>query len=128
MPQVIIDASKVVRKIPLNPIWQCIACNAIGKIEIDKHGYPHDTKGLLKGYLRHAGDCPMNECLNEDGTLKEDIMDQKPKITNNKSDDPINHPACPHCRSRNTYQRVDPARGIKMTYCNTCAEWSDPKE
>jgi hypothetical protein len=69
MPQVLI--------IQLTAGVECLICNVYGKHETNKHEYPHHAKEVPNGSLRHTFYCPMNECLNEDGTLKEDVTDQK---------------------------------------------------
>lgn len=46
----------------------CQACDAQGWVE--GHGYPHQAVTALSSTLQHQQTCPMNEVLNEDGSLK----------------------------------------------------------
>ncbi len=45
----------------------CLACQSGGWL--DGHGYPHGAE-VAGNLLQHRAECPMNEVLNEDGTLK----------------------------------------------------------
>jgi hypothetical protein len=49
----------------------CIACGARGWLE-PSYGYPHRVKGAVMGNrVIHKEDCPMNDILNDDGSLKD---------------------------------------------------------
>lgn len=50
----------------------CFACNARGWV--DKYGYPSRVRAHARekgSRIIHEADCPMNELLNDDGSLKD---------------------------------------------------------
>ena len=50
---------------------RCIACGTGGWLK-SPYGYPHHARSTLVGNeLIHKEDCPMNEVLNSDGSMKD---------------------------------------------------------
>ncbi len=49
---------------------KCIACGVNGWLD-SQYGYPHHMRVLVMGSkLIHGKDCPMNDVINDDGSLK----------------------------------------------------------